>query len=146
MRHRNHSQRLSQKPHIAAQMVRNMVTSIILYEHVRTTKKRAQVVRPVVDHVLTIGKTERADIAIRRMNQILTDKNASRKIMEVLRHRFEGRSSGFTRAVPVGQRQGDGALLVDVMLVEGKEVAAPAPKVKKEKSAKVVSKKSSPKK
>lgn len=122
MRHRNSSKRLSQKPHIAEQMMRNMATSIILYEHIRTTKKRAQVVRPMVDKLLTIGKSERPDIAIRRMNAILTDKNASRKIMEVLKERYSDRSSGFTRAVPVGQRQGDGALLVDVMLVEGKDV------------------------
>jgi large subunit ribosomal protein L17 len=145
MRHRNHSQRLSQKPHIAGQIVRNMATSIILYEHVRTTKKRAQVVRPVVDQLLTIGKSERIDIAIRRMNQIVTDKNASRKIMEVLKHRYSDRTSGFTRAIPVGQRKGDGALLVDIMLMEGKAVEAKDSKDAKEAKEKKMTKKKSSK-
>ena len=94
------------------------MTSILLYETVRTTKKRAQVVRPIVDRVITIAKTERTDLAVRKINLLVSDDNASRKALEVLRSRYAKRPSGFTRMVPVGQRGGDGALLVELSLVD----------------------------
>lgn len=137
MRHQNHSQRLGRKPDQARSLLKNLVTSILLYETVRTTKKRAQVVRPLVDRVIAIGKRERNDLAIRKINQMVCDDNACRKVLEVLKQRYASRPSGFTRMVPVGQREGDGALMVDLSLVDA---AAPvieteaAPNVPKKKS------------
>jgi large subunit ribosomal protein L17 len=99
-------------------MVRNLVTSLLLYERVRTTKKRAEVAQPIVDRLLTIARTEEPYNAIRALNRVVTDKNASRKAMEVFRDRYKTRASGFTTMVPVGSRQGDGAEVVDLMLID----------------------------
>lgn len=104
---------------------RNLVTSLLLYEQVRTTRKRARVVAPLVDRLLAIAKRSKPHNAIRAINRVVTDRNASRKIMEVFVKRFADVSSGFTRTVPVGSRKGDGAELVDLMLVEGMAVKAP---------------------
>ena len=131
MRHQNHSQRLSRKPDQARSLLKNLVTSILLYESVRTTKKRAQVVRPLVDRVIAIGKRERNDLAIRKINLIVTDVNACRKVLEVLKQRYANRPGGFTRMLPVGQRSGDGALMVDLSLVD-----AAAPVIESEEEPK----------
>ena len=144
MRHRNHSKRLSQKPHHAWMMLRNMLTSLLLYERIRTTKKRAQVLRPMVDRVITIGKTQRPDVGIRRINETLMDDNACRKVMEVLTKRYATRTSGFTKTVPVGMRKGDGALLVDIELIDAEfDTSAKSPEKgdKKVKPAKQTAKK-----
>lgn len=111
-------------------MLKNMVTSVLLYERIRTTKKRAQVVKGVVDHVISIGKTDRIDLAIRKINKIVLDENACKKVMEVLKKRYSSRPSGFSRVVPVGTRQGDGALLADLILIDAAEpvVAEETPK------------------
>lgn len=130
MRHRNHSKRLARKPAQSRLLLKNLVTSVLLYEKVRTTKKRAQVARSIVDKVITIGKTKRPDLAIRQINLVVTDDNACRKILEVLKERYTKRTSGFTRMVPVGQRHGDGALMVDLILVDAAE-----PVVQKEEKA-----------
>ena len=116
-----------------------MLTSLLLHEQIRTTKKRATVLKPMVDEIITIGKTDRADLAIRRINQIVTHPNACRKIMEVFIKRYDDRSSGFTSMKAVGMRQGDGAELVELSLVAGKEVVLPevvakAPAAKKAKA------------
>ncbi len=99
-------------------MLKNMVTSVLLYERIRTTKKRASVLKGLVDRVITIGKRERTDLAIRKINTIVLDPNACRKVMEVLRVRYANRPSGFSRVVPVGTRHGDGALLADLILLD----------------------------
>ncbi len=142
MRHQNHSKRLARKPYQSRLMVKNMVTSVLLYERIRTTKKRAQVIKGVVDRVITIGKGEKKDVAIRRINQYVFDDNACRKVMEVLIKRYANRTSGFSRVVPVGTRGGDGALLADLILID----AAVPVEIEEKKVAAVSTKKTSSKK
>jgi len=137
MRHRNSSNRLGRKPDQARHLLKNLATSILLYESVRTTKKRAQVVQGIVDQIITIGKKDRLDLAIRKIAPMITDSNASRKVIEVYKKRYATRPSGFTRIVPVGMRKGDGALLVDITLVDGVAGGEALPELKKEEKAKV---------
>jgi len=140
MRHRNHSKRLGKKADQSRSILRNLATSIILYERVRTTKKRAQVIRGLIDQIITIGKKERTDLAIRRMQPLLSDENASRKVLEVLKQRYAKRTSGFTRIVPVGMRFGDGAMLADIILIDAAEPSVVAAEGKEKPVKKTVKK------
>lgn len=97
---------------------RNLVTSLLLYEKVRTTRNRARAVQPLVDRLLRAARKQPTHVAIRTINSVVTDKNACRKIMEVLKARYVNRQSGLTRIVPAGTRQGDGAMVVDLVLVD----------------------------
>lgn len=124
MRHRDARNRLKQKPAHARMIKRNLLTSILLYETVRTTESRAKAVAPMVDRMIRNAKKQADHVAIRAINEVVTDKNACRKIMEVLVKRYAKRPSGLTRIVPVGVRKGDGARLVDFSLVDS-EVTAP---------------------
>lgn len=125
MRHRLSRLRLRYKPHHSRALQRNLITSLLLYEAIRTTKKRAEVVQPQVERLLTVAKTKEPQVAIRAINAVVTHKNACRKTMEVLRLRFAERTSGFTRIVPLGSRAGDGAKVVSLQLVEGRDVKVP---------------------
>lgn len=126
MEHRKQRLRLNQKPNHAALLLRNLATSIVLYETVRTTKKRAKVVAPMVEKLITTAKTKEPRIAIRAINAVVMHENASKKLMEVLKTRYAKRSSGYTRITPVGARKGDGAELVDLELMD-RDVAVEAP-------------------
>jgi large subunit ribosomal protein L17 len=118
MRHRRSKTRLKQKPGHARMLKRNLITSLLLYENMRTTKKRAAVITPEIDKIITFAKTHTPHVAIRHINTIVTDKNASKKIMEVYINRFAKKSSGLTRTKAVGSRDGDGAELVDISFVD----------------------------
>ncbi len=134
MRHKSNRLRLNQKPDHSRALERNVVTSILLYESIRTIKKRALVVRPIVDGLITTAKTQAPHIAIRAINRVVTDKNASRKLMEVLRQRYATRTGGYTTIKAIGSRKGDGAEVVEFALVDAviaSPVAAPEKKVKK---------------
>lgn len=140
MRHKASRNRLIQKPDHARMLQRNLVTSLLLYEEIRTTRKRAAVIRPMVDRLITTAKTKDAREAIRAINTVVTDKNASRKLIEVFKERYSKRSSGFTRTKAVGSRVGDGAELVDMSLVDA-VVASAAPAVEKKAPKKAAPKK-----
>lgn len=143
MRHRNHSQRLARKPDQARSLLKNLATSILLYERVRTTKKRAQVVRGVVDRIIAIGKSERKDLAIRRINTMVLDQNACRKVLEVLVPRYATRRSGFTRITPLGAREGDGAMFCEISLIDAVDPEIVEKVEKKVKTVKTPKKKTS---
>jgi large subunit ribosomal protein L17 len=128
MQHRKNRLRLSGKPQHRRMTERNLVTSLLLYENIRTTKKRAKVIQPLVEQIITLSKTKTPQLAIRSIQTMVTHENACRKVMEVLKDRYAKRGSGYTRLVPVGARKGDGASLVDLSLLDGETTAAPATK------------------
>tara|TARA_Y100000310_G_scaffold73798_1_gene69935 strand:- start:1007 stop:1459 length:453 start_codon:yes stop_codon:yes gene_type:complete len=125
---------------------RNLVTSLLLYESIRTTKKRAKVVQPTVDRLINYAKSHPPHVAVRYANRIVTDKNASRKIMEVYCSRYADRASGLSRIIPVGARKGDGAELVDIVLIDAvigkpQEEEVKKPAKRKEATKEAVAKK-----
>jgi large subunit ribosomal protein L17 len=119
---------------------RNLVTSLLLYESVRTTRSRARAVQPIIDRLIAVAKRSTQQVAIRHIGRVVTDRNASRKIIEVLTKRYANRSSGLTRMVPAGIRQGDGAMLVDLTLIDAVVGAAPTEQAEKAAAPKKVAK------
>ncbi len=116
-------------------MERNLVTSLVLFETIRITKQRAKVVQPLLDHLIAQAKRNNPHNAVRELNAVFTDQNASRKVMQVLLKRYESRPSGFSRAVPVGARKGDGAAMVDLELMDMQTAAEPVAAEPKKKAA-----------
>ena len=116
MRHRHSRLRLNQKPKHAAMVLRNLATSLVLYESIRTTEKRAQVVRPLVERLIRVAREKTEREAIRSINRVVTDSNACRKLLELYRSADIGRRGGLTRIIALGARKGDGASLVEISL------------------------------
>lgn len=98
-------------------MLRNLATSVILHERIQTTDKRAVMTAPIVEKLITTSKTKDTLNAIREINRIVFDENASKKLLEVLKDRYADRSSGFTRITKLKNRAGDNAPMVMLELV-----------------------------
>ncbi|MDH5596983.1 MAG: 50S ribosomal protein L17 [Candidatus Peregrinibacteria bacterium] len=117
MRHRVKSTRLNRdRSHLDA-MTRNLATSIILYEKVKTTEGKAKLVKPIVEKLITKAKKQDLPLAMRTLNAFLTDKNASKKLIRELLERYKERNSGYLRVTPLGFRAGDAAPMVQIELV-----------------------------
>ena len=117
MRHRVKSTKLNRdEAHLNA-MTRNLATSIILYEKVKTTQSKAKLVKPIVEKLITKVKAQELPVATRTLNAYLTDKNATKKLTRELLDRYKERSSGFLRVTPLGYRAGDAAPMVQIELV-----------------------------
>ncbi len=97
-------------------LLRNLATSVVLYEKVRTTKAKAKFVRPLVEKAITIGRV--GTLASRRqLHTMFTLENAIKKIVEELGPKYKGRSGGYTRITPLKRREGDAAEMVMIELV-----------------------------
>ncbi len=91
------------------QLLRNLATSVILYESVTTTETKARVIQPIVEHLIHIAKTDTPLMARRRLMSYLTDENAVNKVLDELTTRYSDKTSGFTRRFRLAPRLGDGA-------------------------------------
>ncbi len=116
MRHRNKNKILDRKKAPRELMLRNMASSLIIYEKIKTTKAKAQVLRPLVEKMISSSKA--GDLNARRgLIKVLLQKNAIKKAMEVLGDRYKERDGGYTRIIKLGSRGGDGAEMVQIELV-----------------------------
>lgn len=117
MRHQNKGKILDRETAGRSALLRNLATSVVLYEKVKTTKAKAKAVKPLVEKYVTIAK--KGDMHARR--QLLAffyDKNAVAKMLEQLGPRFASRNGGYTRITPLGRRVGDAAEMVQIEFTE----------------------------
>lgn len=118
MRHRKKNLKMNMQRDHREALLRNLATSVILFEKVKTTTARAKQVRPIVEALITKAKTKTPVAAIRQINQVVQDPNAGKKLIEVLKERYKERNGGYTRIVKLGYRAGDAAEMVSIQLVD----------------------------
>lgn len=111
-------------------LLRNLVTSVIENERIITTVPKAKAIKPLVDRMITLGKTDTLH-ARRRAAQFLNTPDAVKKLFEKLGARFGQRNGGYTRIVRVGCRKGDGAEQAVIELVGSELVKRAADRAKR---------------
>lgn len=116
MRHLNAGRGLGVKPAHRRAMMRNMVTSLVEHEQIKTTVARAKEVRKPLDRMITLGK--RGDLSARRRAlRFVKSKESMAKLFGALAERYAERAGGYTRILRLGPRRGDGADMALIMLV-----------------------------
>jgi len=111
-------------------LIRNLATSLVLYETIDTTEAKAKEVKSYLDKVLARNKTTDFN-AIRNLNTIFFDKNAVKKIIEELVPRFETRKSGFIRSYHLKNRAGDNSSMMRLELIGKKTLVKDVEKADK---------------
>ncbi len=97
-------------------MFRNLVTSLLDKERIRTTLPRAKEVRPLAERMITLGKRETLH-ARRQALSFIKDPEVVAKLFETLGPRFAQRKGGYTRIIRLGFRDGDGARMAIIELL-----------------------------
>ena len=119
MRHLNSGAKLGRNPAHRRATLRNLVTNVIEKERITTTIRRAKAARPLVEHVITLGKRDSLHTRRQAASYLLTPL-ATRKLFDDIAPRFADRSGGYTRIIHAGFRIGDGAQLAILELLGSK--------------------------
>ena len=56
MKHQHKGKILGRKKEPREAMLRNLATSLVIYEKIKTTKAKAKTVKPIVEKLITAGK------------------------------------------------------------------------------------------
>jgi large subunit ribosomal protein L17 len=125
MRHRQAGRKLGRTMAHREMMMRNLVTSLVLYEKIITTAAKAKDLRSVAEKMVTLAKRE--DLHARRQaSEVLNDDKALKKLFETIGARYRDRNGGYTRITKLDYRMGDGAPLAAIEFLG----AEPAPEAK----------------
>jgi len=133
MRHRKAGLKLNRTPSHRNAMFRNMVTSLLKHERIRTTGAKAKEIRRWADHLITLAK--RGDLHARRQAlAIVREKEVVHKLFEQADERFGAVSGGYTRVIKLGKRPGDAAPMSLVELIALQDTKKKKAKKKKTKT------------
>jgi len=129
MRHRKAGTKLNMSSSHRQAMFRNMVTSLLKHDKIRTTDTRAKELRRWADHIITLAK--QGDLHARRqVLAIVREKDVVHKLFEEAEKRFGKLNGGYTRVTKIGRRPGDAALVSVIELISSEDT----PKKKKKKT------------
>lgn len=132
MRHRRSGVKLNRSSSHRQAMFRNMVTSLLKHDRIKTTDVRAKELRRWADRIITLAK--RGDLHARRQAlAIVREKAVVHKIFEEAHDRFGKINGGYTRIVKIGKRPGDAA---DISMIELVSIKDQAKKRKKKTTSK----------
>jgi len=116
MRHRVKGKKLDRKKAPRESMLKNLASSVIIYEKVKTTEAKAKVVKNLLEKIITIAV--KGGLSGRReLIRLLPQPMAVKKAMEVLAIKYKDRKGGYLRITKLGIRQGDSAKIVQIELV-----------------------------
>ncbi|MES1244475.1 MAG: 50S ribosomal protein L17 [Acidobacteriota bacterium] len=151
MRHAMRGRKLGRTSSHREALFRNQLQSLVVSERIVTTLPKAKELRPIAEKVITRGK--HGGVHDRRWAlRWLLDRELVKKLFDDIAPRFAERPGGYLRIVKLGPRQGDGAEMAVLELVEREAKSAPAeapkkePKPKKEGKEKEGKKEAKPKK
>lgn len=103
-------------------MLRNMATSLLQHETIRTTVPKAKELRRVVEPLITLAKID--SLGKRRLAfSRLRDDAVVEKLFTDLGPRFKARAGGYTRILKMEPRPGDSADMALMQLVDAAAVA-----------------------
>ena len=133
MRHRNSGRQLSRNSSHRHALLRNMATSLLRHETIRTTVPKAKELRRVVEPLITLAKVD--SLAKRRLAfSRLRDVSVVEKLFLDLGPRFKARAGGYTRILKMEPRPGDSADMALMQLVD--PAVTPVAKTEDPKAAK----------
>src|SRR5215207_8011557 len=134
MRHGYTNRKLGRTSSHRNAMFRNQLQSLMESERIITTLPKAKELRPIAEKVITRGK--HGTVHDRRWAlQWLIKRELVKKVFDEIAPRFTERPGGYLRIVKLGPRQGDGAEMAVLELVE-REAAAAQAEAPKETAAK----------
>jgi large subunit ribosomal protein L17 len=117
MRHRKAGRKFGRTMEHRKAMSRNLVTSLLEHGRIQTTEAKGKELRRWVERVITTAKSD--SVAARRaVDAIVENPEVSEKLFTNLMPRLRERPGGYTRVLKIGPRQGDGAPMVLVELVD----------------------------
>tara|TARA_R110000823_G_scaffold134208_2_gene262959 strand:+ start:182 stop:565 length:384 start_codon:yes stop_codon:yes gene_type:complete len=117
MRHRNSGRKLNRNSSHRKAMFKNMASSLLEHEVIRTTLPKAKELRGVIEPLITLGKTD--SVANRRLAFArLGSRDAVTKLFNEVSPRSASRPGGYVRVLKAGLRDGDKAPMAIVELVD----------------------------
>ncbi|MFC1621982.1 50S ribosomal protein L17 [Patescibacteria group bacterium] len=150
MRHRVATKTLHRDKDHRNSLVKNLCSSLVMNEKIKTTEAKAKFIRPKIEKLITRAKKGGDFNNVKYMKRKLIGEDTVRKILTDLGPRFKDVAGGYTRIVKIGNRDGDNAPMARIEFTkkpvvkkkeEKKKIATSAGQTRNDKGGDKVDKK-----
>lgn len=115
MRHGNHNRKFGRKTNQRQALLKSLARSLVLKGRINTTEAKAKEIRPLVEKLITRGKTD--TVANRRLLvSALGDETTAKKLVATAQT-YKERAGGYLRIIKMGPRKGDAAAMALIEFV-----------------------------
>ncbi len=125
MRHNRSINHLGRKSGHRKAMLANMACSLIMHKQIETTLAKAKALRMYVEPLITKSKDDSTH-SRRTVFSYLKQKEAVTELFRTVAPKIADRPGGYTRILKTGFREGDGADMAIIELVDFNEAALAA--------------------
>ena len=125
MRHNKSINHLGRKSGHRKAMLANMACSLIMHKQIETTLAKAKALRMYVEPLITKSKDDSTH-SRRTVFSYLKQKEAVTELFRTVAPKIADRPGGYTRILKTGFREGDGADMAIIELVDFNEAALAA--------------------
>jgi large subunit ribosomal protein L17 len=115
MRHGNVNRKFGRERGQRKALLRSLARSLVLRGRMQTTLAKAKEIRPLVEKMVTRGRTDTLH-SRRLLIASLGDERAAKKLIATAKG-YEGRTGGYLRIVKMGPRKGDAAQMALIEFV-----------------------------
>ena len=133
MRHKKAINHLGRKDGHRKAMLANMASSLIMHKRINTTVAKAKALKTYVEPLITKSKEDTTH-SRRTVFSYLKNKEAVKELFSIIAPRSADRPGGYTRVLHTGFRQGDGADMALIELVDFNEAALASAKAEARKA------------
>jgi large subunit ribosomal protein L17 len=144
MRHRKSGRKLKRTASHRRATLAALSTALLRHKKITTTVAKAKETRMVVEKLITraknaVAKTDAPAAGVharREVGRLIRDRGVIGELFGTIAEKVAGRPGGYTRIVKLGQRQGDGAEMAVIELVDFNVGQEPAEKKQASKAKK----------
>ncbi len=115
MNHHKSTRKFGRVKKVRDGLMKSLALSLVLNGRIKTTEAKARSLRPMVEKMVTIGKT--GAIASRRSLISQVGSIGAEKIVKDLSPKYKERAGGYTRITKLQARQSDGSLMAVIEFV-----------------------------
>ena len=133
MRHKKAINHLGRKDGHRKAMLANMASSLIMHKRINTTVAKAKALKTYVEPLITKSKEDTTH-SRRTVFSYLKNKEAVKELFSIIAPKIADRPGGYTRVLHTGFRQGDGADMALIELVDFNEAALTSAKAEARKA------------
>ncbi len=131
MKHRKKGRKLNRSPKARQALFKTLLNSFFENGEITTTLAKAKVIQKKIDQL--INKAKEGTLQKKRFIFASLSPVAAKNLVEKIAPQAKNRQSGYSRLFKLGQRQGDGAMMAKVELVDKIEEVEEKKKAIKEK-------------
>ena len=105
-------------------LLRDLLTDLIINEHIETTLAKAQELQRLADKMVTLGKANTLSARVRAAKMVRfeyvdekKEQFALQKLFTAIAEKYKDRNGGYTRVLKTGPRLGDSAPMAIIEFV-----------------------------